>query len=55
MALSTLYGVIMAGGRGTRFWPVSRERLPIDDVRSTAGYRSFALSRVIRRMILQQA
>ncbi|MDV2503749.1 MAG: mannose-1-phosphate guanylyltransferase [bacterium] len=28
MALSTLYGVIMAGGRGTRFWPVSRERLP---------------------------
>lgn len=28
---------------------------PIDDVRSTAGYRSFALSRVIRRMILQQA
>ncbi|MFQ6671683.1 MAG: mannose-1-phosphate guanylyltransferase [Candidatus Tectimicrobiota bacterium] len=26
--MSTLYGVIMAGGRGTRFWPLSRERLP---------------------------
>jgi mannose-1-phosphate guanylyltransferase len=26
--LGTLYGVVMAGGRGTRFWPLSRERLP---------------------------
>ena len=24
----SLYGVIMAGGRGARFWPLSRERLP---------------------------
>lgn len=26
--MAPLYGVIMAGGRGTRFWPLSRERLP---------------------------
>lgn len=26
--MSTLYGVIMAGGRGTRFWPLSRRRMP---------------------------
>lgn len=26
--MGPLYGVIMAGGRGTRFWPLSRERLP---------------------------
>jgi len=24
----TLYAVIMAGGKGTRFWPRSRERMP---------------------------
>lgn len=25
---STLYAVVMAGGRGTRFWPLSRRALP---------------------------
>ena len=28
MSLSNLYAVILAGGSGTRFWPVSRERFP---------------------------
>ncbi len=31
--MASLYGVIMAGGRGTRFWPLSRERLPKQLVR----------------------
>lgn len=26
--MASLYGVIMAGGRGTRFWPLSRGKLP---------------------------
>lgn len=26
--LKTIYGVIMAGGSGTRFWPLSKERTP---------------------------
>jgi mannose-1-phosphate guanylyltransferase len=26
--MAELFGVVMAGGRGTRFWPLSRERLP---------------------------
>jgi mannose-1-phosphate guanylyltransferase len=28
MSSSTLYAVVMAGGRGTRFWPLSRRALP---------------------------
>ena len=28
MSFSNLYAVILAGGSGTRFWPVSRERFP---------------------------
>lgn len=28
MSLNKMYGVIMAGGRGTRFWPVSRKNRP---------------------------
>lgn len=28
MSVSHLYAVILAGGSGTRFWPVSRERFP---------------------------
>jgi xanthine dehydrogenase iron-sulfur cluster and FAD-binding subunit A len=31
----------------------AREVTPIDDVRSTAEYRSFALERVVRRMVLR--
>ena len=30
----------------------AREVTPIDDVRSTADYRRFALERVVRRMVL---
>jgi CO/xanthine dehydrogenase FAD-binding subunit len=30
----------------------AREVSPIDDVRSTAAYRAFALERVVRRMVL---
>lgn len=31
----------------------AEEVAPIDDVRSTAGYRAFALERVVRRMVLE--
>ncbi|HEY4565305.1 MAG TPA: hypothetical protein VIJ36_20170, partial [Thermoanaerobaculia bacterium] len=33
----------------------AREVTPIDDVRSTADYRRFALERVVRRMVLEIA
>jgi xanthine dehydrogenase small subunit len=33
----------------------AREVIPIDDVRSTADYRRFALERVVRRMVLEMA
>ncbi|HYN19841.1 MAG TPA: FAD binding domain-containing protein [Thermoanaerobaculia bacterium] len=33
-------------------WEAAREVTPIDDVRSTAEYRKFALERVVRRMVL---
>ena len=38
------YAIIMAGGRGERFWPVSRERMPKQ-----------LLSLVGKRSLLQQA
>ncbi len=44
---SEVYGVIMAGGAGTRFWPLSRERLPKQLLR-LSGERTLLEETILR-------
>ena len=45
------YVIIMAGGRGERFWPVSRERMP-KQLLTLLGGRSFLQQAVDRVLAL---
>src|SRR5277367_2479898 len=47
MAKSRYYGLILAGGRGTRFWPRSRRRTP-KQVLNVAGKESLIQATVER-------
>ncbi len=47
MAESSYYGLILAGGRGTRFWPLSRRRTP-KQVLTITGERSLIQATVDR-------
>jgi len=44
-----LYGVILAGGSGTRFWPLSRERFPKQLLRIIG--RETLIQQTVRRLI----
>src|SRR5438876_2768814 len=43
------YAIIMAGGRGERFWPVSREKMP-KQLLTLLGNRSF-LQQAVERVL----